>query len=216
MNDYSEESSGMSVLTLRGQVWGDGGGTDRILTTRVGLRFPGQLPFVAWETAGQRVFRLHDSSAWCLGDWLIYGRENYSDRYKHAIEVAGLDYQTLRNYAWVAGKFELGRRRENLSFQHHAEVVSLPIEDQESWLDRVESGKWTRNQLRHQLRQCRERTGLSSGKRKPLPQVYVSSEQMTRWNEAAGRLEYSLDEWMVDVLDRAATEVLHSDGKPAR
>jgi hypothetical protein len=41
------------------------------------------------------------------------------------IVATGLDYQTLRNYAAVARRFELSRRRDNLSFHHHAELCAL-------------------------------------------------------------------------------------------
>ena len=41
-----------------------------------------------------------------------------------------LDYQTLRNYAWVARRFAMSRRRDTLSFGHHAEVPALPEPEQ--------------------------------------------------------------------------------------
>jgi hypothetical protein len=45
---------------------------------------------------------------------------------KEGIELSGLDYQTVRNDSMVARGFEMSRRRDNLSFQHHAEVCALP------------------------------------------------------------------------------------------
>lgn len=123
-----------------------------IMVTRVGLELPATLEFGAWEQAGLKIARIADSSAWCLGDWLIYGQNVYAGRYRHAVAMAGLDYQTLRNYAWVARRFELCRRREGLSFQHHAEVAALSVADQDRWLDRAEQGGWSRNQLRSGIR----------------------------------------------------------------
>lgn len=35
----------------------------------------------------------------------MYGQAAYTGRYRDAIEQASLDYQTLRNYAWVARRF---------------------------------------------------------------------------------------------------------------
>ena len=75
------------------------------------------------------------SCAWWIGDWLLFGQQAYGQRYKAAAEETGFDYQTLRNYAWVASRFELSRRRDSLSFQHHAEVCALSNEQQEAWLD---------------------------------------------------------------------------------
>ena len=45
---------------------------------------------------------------------------------------------------WVAHKFEISRRRENLSFSHHAEVTALEPAEQDDWLDRAEAEKWAR------------------------------------------------------------------------
>ena len=92
-----------------------------------------------------------DSSAWCLGDWVVFGASRYSDRYLRAIEQAGLEYQTLRNYAWVARRFESSRRREALSFQHHAEVASLPEPEQDLWLQRADAAQWSKTELRRRI-----------------------------------------------------------------
>jgi hypothetical protein len=51
----------------------------------------------------------------------------------------GLNYQYAHDLAWVAGKFELSRRRETpVSFTHHREVAALPPADQDRLLDWVE------------------------------------------------------------------------------
>src|SRR5689334_8793517 len=83
-----------------------GSDRERILATRVGLHCPELLPYKDWESAGQQIARIVASSAWCLGDWVVYGQSRYKDRYQRAIEAANLDYQTIRNYAWVARAFE--------------------------------------------------------------------------------------------------------------
>lgn len=59
----------------------------------------------------------------------------YGRRCRGAIAVTGLDYQTLRNYAVVARRFDLSRRRDSLSCQHHAEVCALSDSEQDRWLD---------------------------------------------------------------------------------
>jgi hypothetical protein len=74
---------------------------------------------------GAKIGTYSNATAWWLGDWLLYGKMKYGRRYKAAIEVTGLDYQTLRNYAVVARRFDPARRRSELSFQHHAEVCAM-------------------------------------------------------------------------------------------
>jgi hypothetical protein len=73
---------------------------------------------------------------------------SYGRRYKEAVAATGLDYQTLRNYAVVARRFELSRRPDNLPFQYHAEVGSLSDYEQDHWLDLGAAGRhWSRNEL---------------------------------------------------------------------
>jgi hypothetical protein len=115
--------------------------------------FPENLPERSWERIGSNLRELVNSSAWWLADWLIYGETTYGwRRYKEAIERTGLDYQTLRNYAWVARRFEHHRRRDGLSFAHHAEVTRLSPPEQDYWLRKAEQKKWSRNELRRAVR----------------------------------------------------------------
>ncbi|OXS33477.1 regulator [Streptomyces sp. XY006] len=118
-----------------------------------GMTFPQGLPERSWERIGSGLRELTNSSAWWLGDWLIYGETTYgARRYREAVERTGLDYQTLRNYAWVARRFEHHRRWDSLSFAHHAEVTSLPPDEQDHWLHEADRLKWSRNELRRALR----------------------------------------------------------------
>jgi hypothetical protein len=118
-----------------------------------GMVFPENLPERSWERIGAGLRELVNSSAWWLADWLIFGESTYGwRRYKEAIERTGLDYQTLRNYAWVGRRFEHHRRRENLSFAHHAEVARMAPPEQDYWLRKAEQHKWSRNELRRTVR----------------------------------------------------------------
>jgi hypothetical protein len=51
----------------------------------------------------------------------------------------GPDFQTCANAASVCKAIETSRRREVLSFAHHAEVAALPVKQQEKLLDRAEA-----------------------------------------------------------------------------
>ena len=134
----------------------------RIVIPRIGLEFPRQLPFEAWLAVGTQLAVVAGSSAWCLGDWLVYGQAAYGSRYREAAERTGLDYQTLRNYAWVAGRFKLSRRRDTLSFGHHAEVAALPEPEQDYWLRKAEEFGWSTTRLRREVR-------ASLAERRPEP-----------------------------------------------
>ncbi|WP_307867851.1 LmbU family transcriptional regulator [Umezawaea beigongshangensis] len=184
---------------------------DQVLISRLGLHFPAALTYHSWERAGVHLSRILESSAWCLGDWLVCGQQNYADRYVRAIESAGLDYQTLRNYAWVARRFSIERRRELLSFQHHAEVASLDTAEQDEWLDRAEEQRWSRNELRRRLRAHRQAEKGVPALTSLLPRVPVARERVERWRAAAQRVDDHLENWMVIILDRAAEDVLSTE-----
>lgn len=181
---------------------------EQILTTRVGLQFPSKLTFEQWAEAGRRLSGLVSSFAWCLGDWLIYGKENYNNRYLEAIERIGLDYQTLRNYAWVTRRFPASRRRESLSFQHHAEVASLPPAEQDAWLDRAEQRGWSKSQLRQQVRRARDAHESTGATALMLPRLRLEEDRLATWHVAAARTGSDLANWIVTTLDREAARTL--------
>jgi hypothetical protein len=100
----------------------------------------GELAIADWARQGRWLGALGRGSGWWIGDWVRYGNARYGDRYGPAARVTGYDVQSLMNMAYVAGRFEVSRRRDGLSFSHHAEVASLPAEEQDLWLDRAEAG----------------------------------------------------------------------------
>lgn len=195
---------------------------------RRGLQFPRQLPFDRWVSVGRQLSDVHTSSAWCLGDWLVYGEAAYRWRYRDAIEQTSLDYQTLRNYAWVVKRFSLSRRRDSLSFGHHAEVAALPEAEQDYWLRKAEEFRWPVKRLRREVRSslmersadgCVGEGGMgesgTSTDRPDLPegvaqhpaamlQLQPTVEQMHAWRVAAGRLGLPVQTWAVRALDHAA------------
>ncbi|MGW3938002.1 LmbU family transcriptional regulator [Streptomyces phaeochromogenes] len=182
---------------------------DQVLTTKVGLHIPVGLAFEDWERAGRQLSGLLNSSSWWLGDWLIYGKDQYADRYERGIRAAGLQYQTLRNYAWVSRRFELHRRRPALSFQHHAELASLPVEEQEAWLDRAERMKWNTKQLRNAIRAERAGTSQQSSAVAATRRLAVPDNRLQWWHKAAAHAGTELGEWVTATLDAAASQLLN-------
>jgi hypothetical protein len=183
------------------------------ITRRVALCLPQDLPIAVWQRIGRQLFLVTDSSAWWLGDWLVYGEQMYPDRYRAAITATSLDYQTLRNYAWVARKFPPSRRRDKLSFQHHTEVAALPWPVQEIWLGRAERNHWSRNELRRRLRAARGTQGATTTRIMMI--LRVGAERQERWRRAAGEHDLDLEEWAVLVLDKACDVSLPPTGAVA-
>ncbi|MFD6414425.1 MULTISPECIES: LmbU family transcriptional regulator [Actinomycetes] len=192
-----------------------------------GMVFPENLPERSWERIGSNLRELVNSSAWWLADWLIYGESTYGwRRYKEAIERTGLDYQTLRNYAWVARRFEHHRRRDALSFAHHAEVTRLSPPEQDYWLRKAEQQKWSRNELRRAVRaslavQSGTAEAPAGGEeqqevtRLPEPAadkrrqkvttltIELSADQLDHCAKAAAAHGLPVDEWVARTLESA-------------
>jgi len=149
-----------------------------------------------------------------------------------------LDYGTLRNYAWVARRFALSRRRDMLSFGHHAEVAAMPEAEQEYWLGKAEELSWSRNQLRREVRASlreRERAFASGedvescepGEEEtsdratagaelkavdslgPTFQVSFSGKQLAICQAAASINGISLENWVLRTLEEAAKGALN-------
>jgi hypothetical protein len=185
---------------------------DRIHVTGVGLQFPDNvIAFDEWQQAGRKIARAASSAAWYLGDWLTYGEFQYADRYRTVIDTVGVSYQTLRNYAWVARRFALSRRRDRLTFYHHMEVARLPEEDQDHWLDQAIEHNWSVHSLRRQLRRMREDGEEKENTKAVLPRIDADQERLDRWRAAAEQASTSLANWVVFSLDLAARRVLDDD-----
>ncbi|MFI7394896.1 LmbU family transcriptional regulator [Streptomyces tendae] len=195
-----------TVVGRRGSV--DSPHRSQVLTTNVGLQIPAGLSFENWENTGRRLSGIINSSSWWLGDWLVYGKDHYSDRYERGIRAAGLRYQTLRNYAWVSRCFAIDRRRASLSFQHHAEVASLPAPEQEHWLDQCEAHEWSTKQLRKAVRLAQESENGEDRDTEPTQRLAVPIGRMRRWHTAASHAGIDLEEWVLVTLDSAAEEIL--------
>jgi hypothetical protein len=165
------------------------------------------MSFRDWVTVGKRLASVSSASTWALGDWLLFGERSFGHRYRAALEVTNLDYQTLRNYAWVANSFAPSRRRAELSFQHHAEVAALAEVEQDVWLQRAIAGCWSRNELRRRIKRHRE--GLSELPPAPVVvRVEITPEDERRWKAAAH--DKPLLEWLRSVANAAADEALHA------
>lgn len=123
--------------------------------TETSLVLPDSLTYDAWEEVGRVLGRMERSVQWWIGDWVRFGERSYGEMYSQAIEETGRDYGTLRNDVWVAERFDLSRRRDNLSFGHHQEVAADPPSIADAWLDQAEAGGWTRDDLRKARRRAK-------------------------------------------------------------
>jgi hypothetical protein len=113
------------------------------------------MPFSDWIEHGRKLGLMGRSAGWWVGDWLNYGNAVYGERYVRASRITGYDVQTLMNMAYVASRFDASRRREPLSWSHHAEVSALAPEQQDALLARAEGERLSVRDLRDEVRRLR-------------------------------------------------------------
>lgn len=138
----------------------------RVAVTPVAWRAKLDLGLEEWLESGRKLGLLGRNVPWWIGDWLCYGNHAYGERYVRAARVTGYDIQTLMNMVYVASHFAPARRRGNLSWSHHAEVVALDPADQDIWLDRVEAERLSvrclRQEIRAHMRNSQEQPALET------------------------------------------------------
>ncbi len=145
----------MTELTTRAVDDGrpvDDGPPEQPTITAVSWRPDPHLSFAQWVRHGRKLGLMGRNVGWWLGDWLRFGNAAYGERYVGASRVTGYDVQTLMNMVYVASHIEHSRRREALSWSHHAEVACLSAAEQDAWLDRAEEERLSVRCLRQELR----------------------------------------------------------------
>ena len=133
--------------------------------TRVGWLADAELTYEDWLRQGSKLGLAGRNAAWWIGDWLRYGTARYGSKYAAAARTTGYDRQTLMNMVYVATRFETSRRREDLSWSHHAELAALAPGEQDRWLDHATAERLSVRDLREELASLQR----SAGRRRPSP-----------------------------------------------
>lgn len=136
-----------STATPRG-----GSGVQRASGLNVAWAPQQNLEHPEWVRWGRRLGATSRVSNWWVGDWLEYGASRWGEKYSEAARITGYDVKTLRNIAYVARRFDLSRRRDKLTWSHHAEVAVLEPHEQDRWLDRALADHLSVADLRTELR----------------------------------------------------------------
>jgi hypothetical protein len=84
-----------------------------------------------------------------IGDWVNFGERKYGDKYKEALEITGLKYETLMNISSVCANVGTSLRNENLTYNHHVAVAKLSPKQQEKFLKQAEEEQMPVSKLRN-------------------------------------------------------------------
>jgi hypothetical protein len=119
-----------------------------VTATPTGLIFTSDVGFEEWQQIGGKLKELRGMVHWWLGDWMNYGERRWGEQYAQAMEDTAYAYQTLANDKYVAGRFQISRRREKLKWHHHAAVAGMEPAEQDRLLDIAEAKVLNRDAFR--------------------------------------------------------------------
>lgn len=135
------------------------------LITTVGWSAPENLEYGGWALEGKRIGLMSRVSPWWIGDWLLYGTTRWGEMYGAAARITGYDPKTLRNIRYVASRFDVSLRKDNLTWSHHALLAGLSEDRQRHWLERATGERLSVEDLRTELRNERARATPMPGRR---------------------------------------------------
>ena len=130
---------------------------EKIHITRVRAEADADCDFEQWLTKVKSFTSASLCAQWWVGDLLNIGEERWADQYQQIVNDLGVEYQTLKNWKWVAKNVAPEIRREELTWQHHLFVASLGPKDQQTWLDRAVSKKMSSGDLRSAIKTKNQR-----------------------------------------------------------
>jgi hypothetical protein len=136
----------------------------KLLKIPLGLELPKEMELKDWVDQGAELYRRAEELTWHLADWAAFGEKKYG-RLKEFCEARGLNFGTLRVYAYVASNVDFVNRFNTLSFSHHIVIAALPGVKQRVWLQKAERNGWSVAELRRQVRiaEANGRTTASDG-----------------------------------------------------
>ena len=121
---------------------------------------PPGMTYEQWRQAGEQLSRVDVAVQWMIGDWWNAG-EPYGSRVEDAKRIfPHLSHQTMRDYGWMADRFDVSRRRDTLAFEIHRETAALPEQEAEKLLDQAQDSALTRREMRIAVVKAKTRLGL--------------------------------------------------------
>jgi hypothetical protein len=184
-------------------------------------KLPDDLSKEEWVEAGIVLARIGAGMMWWVGDFWIYGEKKYGAR-KAIVDDPnwqGPSFQTCANAASVCRAFETSRRREVLSFAHHAEVAALDAKEADRLLDwaqatnpttgKPRSTKDLRREVRRNLEKARHhRSQKLVGKEASIAKREARDPQPSAQPSAASGIRTATIRQLIDAL------VVRATGKP--
>jgi hypothetical protein len=195
---------------------------DGLKVTTTGIeKFPKNFSFENGILGLKQLARGDSFLRWIIGDLLNYLMPKFcprdpasgqfkskeqSERAKLIFDVTGLAVGTLNNCSTVAFAFTISRRRETVSWSHHAELCGLSQQEQDKWLDRCERDRLSTRDLRVVIA---EQTGEREARQ---PSLFSEFNPVKTVNELVRGMklleeEKPLKNWPLDAVQKMASDL---------
>lgn len=163
------------------------------------------IPFEMWEIYGKGLQIVFKSLPFVIGDWLAFGERTYGEKYVQAVALTGYATQTMYNAKYVCDHVPQEiRRPATLSFAHHAEVASLPVEKQIELLDEAEELGWTRAEMRANVRGDQDPAEVAAELERAFARLLSTVRGMMEYASEPGDVECLL--WIVGMLEERGND----------
>ncbi len=124
---------------------------NKLIKSNLGQEFSKDMTLEEWAAIGREIYSSAEGLTWQLADWAAFGEREHG-ALKEFCEKQGMNYGTLKTYAYVASNVEKSNRFDQLTFTHHIEVAPLPSRKQSEWLTKAAKENWSVSELRRQIR----------------------------------------------------------------
>ena len=117
-----------------------------------------------WINDGSRFAGVGRSLLWWIGDWALYGEEVFGETVYQAYESCGYEPETIRDAIRVCRAWPREARCDDLSYNHHRLLVSVPEDLRDRWVDDALAFGWSCKDLRLELQRVkrnREMLGMA-------------------------------------------------------
>lgn len=127
--------------------------------TPVGYQAPSNLQPSEWLEAGQTIKAIDRFKNFALGDWMLAGERRFGEMYAQALdEFEWGSYSKVSKIVWVARNVPHENRRADLTWMHHHNVASIPVQDQLMWLAYAADEHLTADELKEAIRASKSPT----------------------------------------------------------
>lgn len=142
---------------------------EHFTVTPTGLEITGRATVEEWRQIGEWLGRLTNVMVWNVADWLNYGEREHGKTLEEAALIVERSVKTLWNWMYVARQIDPSRRRETLSFSHHAAIAGLDSSLQIRFLELAEEEGWSKARLAKAVAEYRGTLPLPDPKKKKQP-----------------------------------------------